>query len=141
MKIAFFDCQSGISGDMILGSLIDLGLDIKKIRAGLKSLDLPDYQIRVSKTSRGSIIGSKVDVVLKRGKHSTRHSRKFPQIKKIINVIAIALSNSTRAYDKLYTYKIPDSLFKDIKEGVRVYVPFGSGEKIREGIVFDIGKF
>ena len=85
MKIAFFDCQSGISGDMILGSLIDLGLDIQKIRTCLKSLDLSDYQIRVSKTSRGSIIGSKVDVVLKRGKHSNKHSRNFPQIKKIIN--------------------------------------------------------
>ncbi|MCK4239237.1 MAG: DUF111 family protein, partial [Candidatus Lokiarchaeota archaeon] len=32
MEIAYFDCFSGISGDMILGSLIDLGLDIEYLK-------------------------------------------------------------------------------------------------------------
>jgi uncharacterized protein (TIGR00299 family) protein len=85
MKIVFFDCQSGISGDMLLGSLIDLGLDIKKIRKGLKSLDLPEYKINASKTSRSSIAGTKFDVVVKSKIKSHHHSRTFPHIKKIIN--------------------------------------------------------
>ena len=85
MKILFFDCQSGISGDMILGSLIDLGLDIKKIRAVLKSLDLSDYKISASQTSRSSIAGRKFDVVVRSKKDSHHHSKTFPHIKKIIN--------------------------------------------------------
>jgi len=85
MKIAFFDCQSGISGDMILGSLIDLGLDFKKIRAALKSLDLPQYKLRINKTTRSSIVCTKFDVIEKGVKNSRQHSRSYPQIKRIIN--------------------------------------------------------
>ena len=85
MKILFFDCQSGISGDMILGSLVDLGLDIKKITSALKSLDLPEYKIKSHKTSRSSITGTKIDVIAKGSKKSHQHSRTFPQIKRIIN--------------------------------------------------------
>ncbi|MGV7222589.1 MAG: nickel pincer cofactor biosynthesis protein LarC [Nitrospinales bacterium] len=85
MKIAFFDCQSGISGDMILGSLINLGLDIKKIRLALKSLDLPEYKIKASKTVRSTIVGTKFDVVVKDKRKPHQHSRNFPQIKRIID--------------------------------------------------------
>ena len=78
MKIAFFDCQSGISGDMLLGALLDSGLDIKKIRASLKSLDLPEYTIKAEKVIRSSISVTKFDVVLKKS-NSRQHSRTLPQ--------------------------------------------------------------
>ncbi len=41
MRVAHFDCFSGASGDMILGALIDAGVDADAIRAGLDSLGLP----------------------------------------------------------------------------------------------------
>ena len=45
MKIAYFDCFSGVSGDMILGSLIDAGLDPDALRKTLASIPLSGYDI------------------------------------------------------------------------------------------------
>ncbi|MBT8406190.1 MAG: LarC family nickel insertion protein, partial [Deltaproteobacteria bacterium] len=45
MRIAYFDCFSGISGDMILGALIDLGLDQKILMKHLSTLKLSGYEI------------------------------------------------------------------------------------------------
>ncbi|MBT5469839.1 MAG: DUF111 family protein, partial [Nitrospina sp.] len=38
LRVAYFDCYSGISGDMILGALVDLGVDIRGIRKVLKKI-------------------------------------------------------------------------------------------------------
>ncbi|MEN0110567.1 MAG: nickel insertion protein, partial [Planctomycetota bacterium] len=42
MRIAYLDCASGISGDMTLGALIDAGVELGAIQAGLDSLAWPD---------------------------------------------------------------------------------------------------
>lgn len=84
MRIAYFDCQSGISGDMILGALVDLGVDIKEIRAQLKKLDLSGFDLKSRKVKRGSMAGRKVDVLIK-NKKKRRHSRTFADIRKLIN--------------------------------------------------------
>lgn len=42
MRIAYLDCASGISGDMTLGALVDAGVDLDQIQAGLDSLAWPD---------------------------------------------------------------------------------------------------
>ncbi|MCR9198487.1 MAG: nickel pincer cofactor biosynthesis protein LarC [Planctomycetaceae bacterium] len=47
MKIAWLECATGISGDMTLGALIDLGVDLKAIREAVESLHLPDVVLRV----------------------------------------------------------------------------------------------
>ena len=52
MKVAHFDCFSGISGDMTLGALIDAGVDAEAIRAGVASLGLP-VQLEVEKVRKG----------------------------------------------------------------------------------------
>lgn len=57
MKIAYFDSPSGISGDMIIGALIDAGLDIDGLDDGLKALHLPGYRIRKEVVFRGGIRG------------------------------------------------------------------------------------
>jgi uncharacterized protein (TIGR00299 family) protein len=48
----YFDCFSGISGDMILGSLLDAGLDINELRESLRCLPLEGYELRAEKTVR-----------------------------------------------------------------------------------------
>lgn len=45
MKIAYFDCASGISGDMTLGALVDAGADLDTIQAGIDSLGLPSCRL------------------------------------------------------------------------------------------------
>lgn len=81
MKIAYFDCFSGISGDMILGALIDLGLDPKTLTSHLSSLDLAGYQIEVSKEQRGPITGTRVNIKVN---EEEQPHRSYVQIRKII---------------------------------------------------------
>jgi uncharacterized protein (TIGR00299 family) protein len=62
MRIAYFDCFSGISGDMILGALIDLGLEQKTLKTHLSKLKLSGYEIEVLKEQRGPITGTRVNI-------------------------------------------------------------------------------
>jgi uncharacterized protein (DUF111 family) len=45
MKTLYFDCFSGISGDMIIGALLDLGLDFNYLKREIGKLNLNGYQI------------------------------------------------------------------------------------------------
>jgi len=65
MRIAYFDCFSGISGDMILGALMDLGLPKTKLEKELNKLSLRGYEIVYSSEARNEITGSKVKIALK----------------------------------------------------------------------------
>jgi len=64
MTIAFFDCFSGISGDMILGALVDLGLEIEDIASTLSSLDLEEFRLEAREVSSYGLRATKVDVVV-----------------------------------------------------------------------------
>ncbi|MBI5755339.1 MAG: nickel pincer cofactor biosynthesis protein LarC [Nitrospirae bacterium] len=62
MKTAYFDCFSGISGDMILGALIDAGAPFDKLKNGLAQLNLDGYTITASTVLKKGIKAAKVDV-------------------------------------------------------------------------------
>jgi len=62
MKIAYFDCFSGVSGDMILGALIDAGLDVRELELELGKLKLSGYKLKAEKTTRKGISGTKFSV-------------------------------------------------------------------------------
>jgi uncharacterized protein (TIGR00299 family) protein len=62
MRIAHFDCFSGISGDMVLGALLDAGVPVEPIRAALDSLGLP-IQLEVEKVKRCGFAATKATVV------------------------------------------------------------------------------
>ena len=80
-RIAFFDCFSGISGDMILGALIDLGVDPQKIRNALKTLDLKGYRLKTRHVKRGLIAGTKIQVSIPPLSYNHLPSRKYSDIK------------------------------------------------------------
>jgi hypothetical protein len=61
-RIAYFDCFSGISGDMILGALIDAGLDLHQLNEELKKLKLGGYTLNTEKTTRQGISGTRFSV-------------------------------------------------------------------------------
>lgn len=60
--IAYFDCFSGISGDMVLGALVDSGADLRAIEAGLRKLGLENWRISAEKVKRGAISATHVKV-------------------------------------------------------------------------------
>lgn len=68
MKIAYFDCFSGVSGDMILGALVDAGLSLTRFRRELKKIPLKDYTITQHPVKRGGISATKIDIVVRPGR-------------------------------------------------------------------------
>ncbi len=63
MKIAYFDCFSGISGDMILGALVDAELDFEVLKNELRKLSVADYEIKCEKILKKGIFATKVSVI------------------------------------------------------------------------------
>src|SRR5260370_10451517 len=49
MKLAYFDCFSGISGDMTLGALLDAGYEIEQLRGELRGLQVPGWELSAEK--------------------------------------------------------------------------------------------
>jgi hypothetical protein len=62
MKIAYFDCFSGVSGNMILGALLDLGLSLEELQTELDKLSISSYQIIVQKVRKQGLFGTHVEV-------------------------------------------------------------------------------
>jgi len=93
MDILYYDCFAGISGDMNLGALIDLGVPSGYLIKELKKLNLKGYEIRVTEGIKMGISGTKVSVILEnRKKHKHQHEqhkhshghRNLSDIRKII---------------------------------------------------------
>lgn len=65
MKTAYFDCFSGVSGDMILGSLVDAGLEIGELESELSKLPVRGFRLQAEKTTRRGISGTRFSVDIK----------------------------------------------------------------------------
>jgi pyridinium-3,5-bisthiocarboxylic acid mononucleotide nickel chelatase len=72
MSILRFECFSGISGDMILGSLLDLGLSLDDLRAGLENLNVKNFSVSATKVVKSGVSATKFDVAMGE-EHSHRH--------------------------------------------------------------------
>jgi len=70
MRIAYFDCFSGISGDMALGAFIDAGLSFKALSSELAKLKIKNYRLTRSKVFRGGICGTGFRCVAGKSAHS-----------------------------------------------------------------------
>jgi uncharacterized protein (DUF111 family) len=70
MKVLYYDCFAGISGDMNLGALVDLGVDENYLIDMLNKLPMNnEFHIKVSKKQKMGIEGTKVDVILENEHH------------------------------------------------------------------------
>ena len=92
MNYLYFDGASGLSGDMILGALLDLGAPRDKFLQQMKELDLP-VTIKIHDVQRASLRGLKVDVEIK--EHS--HGRRWADIEKLITKSPLTEKVQTRA--------------------------------------------
>lgn len=83
MKILCYDCFSGISGDMNLAAMIDLGIDRNRLLAELKKLDIGPYEIQIGRDQRRGITGTKVEVVVGR-EAAPAEERTFRRITRMV---------------------------------------------------------
>ena len=72
MRTAYFDCFSGVSGDMILGALIDAGADLHMLESELGKLKISGFTLKAEKTTRGGLSGTRFFVNQDRS-HAERH--------------------------------------------------------------------
>lgn len=116
MKIAYFDCFSGISGDMILGALIDAGLDEGMLKAELSKLKLQEYSLNFTKITKHGITGTKANVKILEepefkchehsvDEHNGEHDRAVHEV---------TAERSEHTHDKLSHLHPPSRFLKDI---------------------------
>jgi uncharacterized protein (TIGR00299 family) protein len=72
MRIAYFDCFTGVSGDMILGALIDAGADLNKLESELRQLKISGFTLKAEKTTRRGLSGTRFFVDADHS-HAERH--------------------------------------------------------------------
>ena len=80
-NILYIDCFSGISGDMMVGALLDLGLDLSYLKSELKRLDLDGYSIDCSEVKVSSIKANKFNIKVT----MPQPHRDYKNIKRIID--------------------------------------------------------
>jgi pyridinium-3,5-bisthiocarboxylic acid mononucleotide nickel chelatase len=89
MRIAFFDCFSGASGDMILGSLLDAGLELAALQAELGKLPLAHYEVGQRQVVKGGLGGSQAEVIV--------HAEPHPQSRRLGDIEAIIAGSTLEA--------------------------------------------
>ena len=103
MRIAYLNCFSGISGDMIIGALIDAGLKKERLEQELNKLNLSGYRLEVKKVVKKGISATNVKVIIE----EEGIARK---LKDIVNIIdKSTLNASDKKQIKKIFYKIGKS--------------------------------
>ncbi|MBI4572885.1 MAG: nickel pincer cofactor biosynthesis protein LarC [candidate division NC10 bacterium] len=86
MRIGYFDCFSGVSGDMILGALVNAGLAVEELQTAISGLGVPGIQLSAEQVKRGPFVGTRVHV--RTDEHGQPH-RRLPDIEAILEKAAI----------------------------------------------------
>ena len=102
MRIAYFDCFSGISGDMTIGAFLDAGLSFGKLSKELSKLKIKGYRLKKTRVKRREITGTKFDCI-------TDSRAEGRTIKEILSIIGrSSLNNRVK--------NIAGSIFTNIAE-------------------------
>jgi len=91
MRIAYFDCISGISGNMTLGALLAAGLAEDELVGGLRKLHLPEWELKTERVSRKGIAATYVTVeepALEGHHHHHQHHHHHSTLGYILDLIA-----------------------------------------------------
>ncbi len=100
MKLAYFDCFSGISGDMTLGALVDAGCSLELLRSGLQGLQVPGWTIAAEKVWKNGMSATFVRVTTE---DQTKH-RSLSTILEILeksNLSKFVRNNAAAIFRKL----------------------------------------
>ena len=72
-NILYLECYSGIIGDMVVASLIDLGVDLKYLKEALESVPIYGYTIKISKVKKNGVEACDFNVIIDEGHHVHRN--------------------------------------------------------------------
>ncbi|HEY3413688.1 MAG TPA: nickel pincer cofactor biosynthesis protein LarC [Armatimonadota bacterium] len=104
--VAYFDCFSGIAGDMTVAALLDAGLDWDALRAALAQLPLDGYELRRSTVSRSAISATHFDVVID-AETAHQHGRHLADIEAMI--VASGLPQPVQDHAKAIFRRLGDA--------------------------------
>jgi len=79
VKTAYFDCFSGVSGDMFIGALLDAGLALERLEQELQKINVSGFRVTATKGMKGALSGTKFDVEVDEV-HVHRHLRHILEI-------------------------------------------------------------
>jgi len=92
MRVLYYDCFAGISGDMNIGALIDLGVDPDYLKSELSKLNIDGFHLKLETTTRRGISGT-LATVLVENQDNEKH-RHLRHVHEIVN--ASTLSNNVK---------------------------------------------
>lgn len=101
MRIAYFDCFSGASGDMILGALIDAGLSPQRLRRELKKLQIPTIHLKAEKVLKAGLAATQVTVEGRNEKKSHRNLKEILRIVERSGVEADVKEKSREIFERI----------------------------------------
>lgn len=101
MRAAYFDCFSGASGDMILGSLLDAGLPLDDLQQDVRSLGLNGVKVCATEAERGGIRGTRVEVIAEGAEASHRRLRDIVALIEASRLPDRAKSDASRVFRRL----------------------------------------
>lgn len=104
--IAYFDCYSGISGDMTLGALVDAGVDPDTLKAAIAGLGLEGYDLRFEKAEQHGITGTRAIVEVDEHHQPHRH---LSDILEIIDRSSLSATVKKRASQVFQTLGIAEA--------------------------------
>jgi uncharacterized protein (TIGR00299 family) protein len=101
MKYIYFDASAGLSGDMILGALLDLGVSSSLFKEKMAELKLP-VEIKLKETKKATLRGLKVDVLVKTKKTVERKRSDIEDIIKKSRFSSSVKKNASAIFKKLF---------------------------------------
>lgn len=116
MKVLYFDCSSGISGNMTLGALMELIDEPDYLQKELAKLNVDGYHLHVSKTKKNGITGTYVDVHIDEHFHSHDHHhvhRNLDDVNKIIDDSGIDATAKQLAKNIFFRVAVAESKVHD----------------------------
>lgn len=100
MRILYYDCFAGISGDMNLGAMIDLGVDADFLKGELAKLNIEGFHLEISKDMRRGISGTKATVVIENPDNEKhRHLRHVEELINQSSLSANVKAMSIKIFD------------------------------------------
>jgi len=101
MRCAYFDCFSGASGDMLLGSLLDAGLPLEKLQQCLAGLSIRDYEIAATHDERQGVQGTKVTILFSEEGQPHRHLHDILDLIATSELPAIVKGKASAVFQRL----------------------------------------